>query len=104
MSGADGAPDSDVSACRMEEMLRQKVQQQAQEISQYQSHVVWASGYARLCEERTRAVDPLADINVSKGKVGHYNQSQSAQINATKRPFYTAVAGVGAAYALVQSK
>lgn len=72
MSGGDGALDSDVSTCLMEEQLRQKVQEQALEISQYQSHVVWASGYARLCEERARAVDPLADINVTKGKVGYY--------------------------------
>lgn len=76
MTGAEVTSPSDVSTCGMEEKLRQKVQEQALEISQYQSHVVWASDYARMCEERTRAVDPLADINVAKGKVGYLWQSR----------------------------
>lgn len=69
MACAEAASPSDVSTSNMEEELRQKVREQALEISQYQSHVVWASDYARMCEEHTRAVDPLADISVAKGKV-----------------------------------
>lgn len=72
MTGADlMTTDAYASPSGMEETLRKKVQEQEAEIAAYQSHVVWASDYARLCEDRARAVDPLADINVAKGKVGY---------------------------------
>lgn len=68
MPDSEGIDASDVPSSGIEEKLRKKVEEQASQISQYQSHVIWASGYARKCEERTRAVDPLASISVSGGK------------------------------------
>eukprot|EP00892_Ulva_mutabilis_P008320 jgi/Ulvmu1/5860/UM025_0122.1 len=84
MSGSDATVTNDMSSCDMEERLRKKVQEQAIQISQYQSHVVWASGYARKCEERTRAVDPLAEISVARDKSARRMRSCSPSRQALR--------------------
>jgi hypothetical protein len=67
-------PPDDAPTSPMEKKLIKKVQQQALEITAYQSHVEWASDFARLCEDHARMVDPTADLTNFVRKVRHCNK------------------------------
>jgi hypothetical protein len=62
-----------------------QMDQCARELTAYRSHVLWASSYARQCEEQLRTVDPTAEIrHLINRKVGKIRELRHRLLRGTR--------------------